>query len=335
MTADHDPAPARPSPGPGRVHPGGRQASNERSTSEMRSTWILPEPEDGHRSVAAPPGNRHPPVVATFTVAIAEAPAASSSPSAPFPGFLLDRGRYIPFEASDPSVQTWPDRHQQSRRDRGRGGSSTTARMAASLWADFVQRGCQLSPVISGMISSVSTRSNRSGSARNAARALEPSAASISSPRGAGGHHFRARQIHLEDTAHTRPARHVDRTAVVGHDAVHGRQAGTRSQRGGFDCEDRAVARVLGESPQLVFGRPIGEVLRPSRQGTGVLGRAAGLGERVDRALVLFPRLEDTWNFPAMAVAPCIDGMSTRYASLPCRSRRSDGFSNSVDSSIG
>jgi probable HAF family extracellular repeat protein len=47
-------------------------------------------------------------LVATLTVAIAEAPAASFSPSSPFPGFLLDRGRYIPFEASDPSVQLGP-----------------------------------------------------------------------------------------------------------------------------------------------------------------------------------------------------------------------------------
>ena len=47
-------------------------------------------------------------LVATLTVAIAEAPAASSSPSSPFPGFLLDRGRYIPFEASDPACRPFP-----------------------------------------------------------------------------------------------------------------------------------------------------------------------------------------------------------------------------------
>jgi probable HAF family extracellular repeat protein len=46
--------------------------------------------------------------VATLTAAIAEAPAASSSPRSPFPGFLLDRGRYIPFEAPDPRVQIFP-----------------------------------------------------------------------------------------------------------------------------------------------------------------------------------------------------------------------------------
>ena len=47
-------------------------------------------------------------VVATLTVAIAEAPAASSSPRSPIPGFLLDRGRYIPFEAPDPQVRIVP-----------------------------------------------------------------------------------------------------------------------------------------------------------------------------------------------------------------------------------
>jgi probable HAF family extracellular repeat protein len=37
-----------------------------------------------------------------------QAPVATSSPSSPFPGFLLDRGRYIPFEAPDPRVQIFP-----------------------------------------------------------------------------------------------------------------------------------------------------------------------------------------------------------------------------------
>jgi probable HAF family extracellular repeat protein len=47
-------------------------------------------------------------VAATLTVAMAAAAAASSSPSSPFPGFLLDRGRYIPFEAPDPGVRIVP-----------------------------------------------------------------------------------------------------------------------------------------------------------------------------------------------------------------------------------
>jgi probable HAF family extracellular repeat protein len=46
--------------------------------------------------------------VAALAVVIAVAPAANSSPSSPFPGFLLDRGRYIPFEAPDPRVQIFP-----------------------------------------------------------------------------------------------------------------------------------------------------------------------------------------------------------------------------------
>jgi probable HAF family extracellular repeat protein len=53
------------------------------------------------RSIAAVAGT-------ILTVTMAEAPAASSSPSSQFPGFLLDRGRYIPFEAPDPDVQVFP-----------------------------------------------------------------------------------------------------------------------------------------------------------------------------------------------------------------------------------
>ena len=60
-------------------------------------------------------------LVATLTVAIAEAPAASSSPSSPFPGFLLDRGRYITFEAPDPQ-----------RRSLARSASTIAARSWAS-----------------------------------------------------------------------------------------------------------------------------------------------------------------------------------------------------------
>jgi hypothetical protein len=47
-------------------------------------------------------------VVATLTVAMAEASAASTGPRAPVPGFLLDRGRYIPLEAPDPRVRIVP-----------------------------------------------------------------------------------------------------------------------------------------------------------------------------------------------------------------------------------
>ena len=47
-------------------------------------------------------------VVATLTLAMAEASAASATPRSPIPGYLLDRGRYIPFEAADPRVRIVP-----------------------------------------------------------------------------------------------------------------------------------------------------------------------------------------------------------------------------------
>jgi probable HAF family extracellular repeat protein len=46
--------------------------------------------------------------VTTLTVAMAGTPAASSGPSSPFPGFLLDRGRYIAFEVAGALTQTFP-----------------------------------------------------------------------------------------------------------------------------------------------------------------------------------------------------------------------------------
>jgi hypothetical protein len=57
-----------------------------------------------------------------------------------------------------------------------------------------------------------------------------------------------------------------------------------RSVRGGLDGEDRAVAWVLGQRPELASGSPVGEVFRAWRQGTGVLRRTAVFAERVDRA---------------------------------------------------
>jgi hypothetical protein len=95
---------------------------------------------------------------------------------------------------------------------------------------------------------------------------------------GRGG--VRAREVDLKGAAPTGLALDVDGPAVVGHDAVDRGQPGQNEEA--LMARTERVARVLGESPQLVFGPPIGEVLRPSRQGTGVRGRAGGLGERVD-----------------------------------------------------
>jgi hypothetical protein len=47
-------------------------------------------------------------VFATLTLAIAEAPAAGTSPRPSFPGFLLDRGRYTAFEAPEAVFATLP-----------------------------------------------------------------------------------------------------------------------------------------------------------------------------------------------------------------------------------
>jgi probable HAF family extracellular repeat protein len=47
-------------------------------------------------------------VLAALTLALAEVPAASSSPRSPVPGFLLDRGRYTAFDAPEAVFSTLP-----------------------------------------------------------------------------------------------------------------------------------------------------------------------------------------------------------------------------------
>ena len=86
------------------MHPGGRQPVTKISR-ERRSAWIRADRTEVRRrvgrSIAAV-------VVATLTVAMAGGFGSKLQPPPPIPGYLLDRGRYIPFEAPDPRVRIVP-----------------------------------------------------------------------------------------------------------------------------------------------------------------------------------------------------------------------------------